>query len=965
MKRFRFPASVLALALSLAPTVGTGQAGPPHWPLQQQPGPTGDPRQDPSTFPGPTPAWTPRLRVRPAEPALTPAGSGDWLLRGAWKFAAAPEIADTIREISTPGYTDARWLVATVPGTLLASYVDAGVYPEPTYGLNNLAIPESLARQDYWYRTEFVPPETVRGKTVTLTFNGINYAADVWLNGVRLGTIQGAFRRGVFDVTALLRHGAPNALGVRISPPPHPGIPHEESLRSGAGPNGGSLLFDGPNFFCTEGWDWIPGIRDRCTGIWQDVVLHVSDGPVIGDVQVITDLPLPETNRADVTIALEVANRSETESRITVRGEFEGVSFEHAVTLPAKQTTQIRFAPAEFPQLHVKQPRLWWPNGYGAPELYHLKLSLVDKTGTTTDMKSLRFGIREISYELSLLRPGSLELERFEFSPTAAGDRTVIDKRHEAIRKIGSIWHPTLVPGAERAPALRPMTADGTAPFIVFRVNGQRILVKGGNWGLDEALKRVPRERLKPYLRLERDAHLTMVRNWCGQNTEEAFYDLCDEYGLLVWNDFWASTQEWNQQPGDPYLWLDNAEDTIKRYRNHPSIAIWCGRNEGVPPPILNEGLDERVRRLDGTRYYQPSSREISSVTSGPWEYAPPAKFFDGYTLGFNTEMGLPSVPTADAIRAGMPPEAQWPISDTWAYHDWHTRDHGVMKAFADALVAEYGAGTDLDDFCRKAQMINYVGHRAMFEGMNAHLWQPSSGRLIWMSHPAWLSMEWQLYSADYDTHGSYYGAKKACEPLHVQFNADDRRVVAVNTTLSALTGATVTARLYDLEGRQLSERSTPLDVAANQLTPAFALDETPAAKLPLYFLKLTLTDHSGRIVSDNFYWQTKTEADHQVLNTLPRVALEARARAEARAGAARISVEVHNPSTSVVLLLKPTLRDDAGNRILPTFASDGCFSLLPGEARSFTLETSVPAPRMNVTFEGWNNASQVYPVAF
>jgi beta-galactosidase/beta-glucuronidase len=342
------------------------------------------------------------------------------------------------------------------------------------------------------------------------------------------------------------------------------------------------MCFDGPTFFCTEGWDWIPGIRDRCTGIWQDVVLHVSGPVTVGDVQVKTVLPLPDTSRADVSVTALVENQSAMQQSVLVRGAFEGVSVEKVVALAPGENGQVRFDSGDFQQLVVQHPRLWWPNGYGKPELYHLRISVLDTNRQVLDSRSLRFGIREITYELSALDSNG-ELKRYEFSPSAVSDTEVIDHRHRAIRQIsGEEWVPTLASGAEKSPALKSCSDNDTAPFLVIKVNGRRVVCKGGNWGLDEALKRSGRERLEHFIRMERDAHLTLVRNWCGQSTEEAFYDLCDEYGLMVWNDFWLSSQDWNQQPGDLNLWLLNAEDVVKRFRNHPSIILWCGRNEGV-----------------------------------------------------------------------------------------------------------------------------------------------------------------------------------------------------------------------------------------------------------------------------------------------------------------------------------------------------------------------------------------------
>ena len=955
--------AILIVATSLpCLTHGDAPVIPNHWPLQRQPGPDGDPNQDPATFPkSSVPPQTPQKRTSPQRQPLTDLGAGDWQLSGGWKLQAVIRVPDSVREIAQPGYDASSWYDATVPGTVLTTLVDQGVYPEPTYGLNNLAIPESLARQDYWYRTEFTVPADLAGRTLMLTFNGINYTADVWCNGTRLGEIRGAFQRGTFDLSALVRFGQPNALAIRISPAPHPGIPHEESLIAGAGaPNGGSLCTDGPTFFCTEGWDWIPGIRDRCTGLWQDVVLHVGGPIVFGDTQVKTDLPLPNLSSATIAIAAEVENRSAAKQRFTVRAEFEGCSVEQTVSLAAHERSLVQFSPTDFAELRLKNPRLWWPNGYGAPELYHLTLTVLDSNHHATEVKTLRFGIREITYELSAFDTTGA-VNRFDFNPLAAGDRLLIDQRHEAIRPSPTAWLPTLTASTNNTAGLSAVAADSpTAPFLVIKVNGVPIVCKGGNWGLDEALKRSDRARLEPFFRLQRDAHLTMVRNWCGQNTEQVFFDLADEYGLMVWSDFWLSTQDWNQQPADPTLFLANASDVIRRFRNHPSIVLWCGRNEGVPPPILNEGLAALVRTLDGTRYYQPASRDLNLLDSGPWTYGDPVNFFNKHGLGFSTELGLPNIPTADAIRAMMPAADQWPISDTWAYHDWHQAHHGEVQTFMDALARQFGPGASLDDFCRKAQMLNYVGHRALFEGLNARLWQPASGRLMWMSHPAWPSTEWQLYSSDYDTNAAYFGARKACEPLHVQLNLDDHQVVITNTTLTNLAGLTVTAELFDLHGRSLGHQQVALAAPANRTTPVFFLDEKPVAELPLYFVKLVLTASDKHQLSDNFYWLTRRDEDHRLLNDLPPVALTGAARVDVTG---RIEVEFTNPSTEPALLIKPTLRDAAGQRVLPAYVSDGGFSLLPGETRHFTIEVPTkPAGDLQITAEGWNLAPLTVP---
>src|SRR5882672_6617800 len=392
------------------------EEGSKPWPVQTRGQAGYRAPQDPSTLPhGKAPFSKPvAISVPASHSSLQADGDDKWMIAGGWKLSAAPQVIADAAAISQPVFDAKDWLPATVPGTVLTTMVDRGIYPDPDYGLNNLAIPERLNKQDYWYRTEFAVPKPATGLHLTLTLNGINYAAVVWLNGQRMGEIKGAFIRGTFDVTQVVKSGRMNALAVRISPPPHPGIPHEQSIKAGPGENGGLMVLDGPTFMATEGWDWIPAIRDRNTGIWQDVILSAA-GPVkIGDPQVITTLPLPDTSRADVEIEIPLTNLSNESVQGSVTASFEQTTVTKNVTLPPGGST-VKLAPAEFAQLTVQHPRLWWPNGYGRPELYHLKLAFSSSAGSS-DTRELSFGIREITYELSLYDSAG-DLRRVEISP--------------------------------------------------------------------------------------------------------------------------------------------------------------------------------------------------------------------------------------------------------------------------------------------------------------------------------------------------------------------------------------------------------------------------------------------------------------------------------------------------------------------------------------------------------------------
>jgi len=913
--------------------------------------------QDPWTLPrGKAPFSQPVASPPASSSALERESDADVWTLSSWKLAEGPKVTAGGAELSRSGFPDDDWYVATVPGTVLTTLIDRGVYPDPDHGLNNMAIPERLARQHYWYRTQFTLPSELNGRKLTLNFKGINYSAEVWVNGERLGNVTGAFIRGAFDATGRLKPGGPNAIAVRIEPPPHPGIPHEESIAAGPGENGGNLAIDGPTFVASEGWDWIPGIRDRNSGLWQPVELRATGWVKLLDAHVITQLPLPKIDEADVSISVPVENLRSTPTSIAVEARFEGVTVQKTVTVPPGKS-EVSLNPREFAQLHLSRPRLWWPNGYGPANLYTLSLT-VSEGSTVSDRRQLRFGIRQITYELSLFdREG--RLRRVEVDPTSGSARNeqLIDVRHEAIKKTPNGWAESLTPSGESSPAVKPVDTLSLAPYLAIRVNGVPIAARGGSWGTDDSRKRVSRARLEPYFELHRNANLNIIRNWLGQNTEDVFYDLADEYGLLILNDFWESTQDFQVEVQDPALFLANARDVISRYRNHPSIAVWFGRNEGVPQPIINEGLDELVASLDGTRYFTGSSNVVNLQGSGPYNYRPPEQYFTTLAQGFSVEVGTPSLSTLEAIEASVPEQDRWPLSDTLAYHDWHFGGNGDVASFMKSLAAQFGEATSLEDFERKAQMMNFVTYRALFEGFNAHLWTKNSGRLLWMTHPSWPSNAWQIYSSDYDTHAAYYGVKKACEPIHAQMNLPDFSLAVVNTTRDRGAGLTLRTRVLSLDNRALAQRSDAVTAAPNSVTTLAPLGlERHLDREGIVLVVLTLSDAKGQVVSENVYWQGRDEASYQRLNRLPKQPLEAAAQVRNEPNARVLTVQLTNRGNTPALAGKLTLVDEKGERILPAFYSTNYVTLPPGATTRVEIRfppSFVGTPR--VKLRGWN----------
>ena len=893
-----------------------------------------------------------RVAKRSIPTALVPVQSGEWIISDGWEMTDGKTAMASNKSIFDPQYSTSAWYNATVPGTVLTTLVNQGVYPDPYFGLNNMNIPESLSRTDWWYRCKFTVPKDIDGNQLRLLFNGINYKADIYLNGKSLGDMKGAFIRGEFNITDLVNKNGENILAVHVFPPHNPGIPHEQSMIAGQGLNGGVLSTDGPTFISSIGWDWIPGIRDRNTGIWQDVRLKVGGDIIIGDPLVTTDILLPDTTQAKISIKNIVKNITSKTVNGTLTAKIENINISLPFTLAANEEKEITFTPEQFKELNIKNPRLWWPNGYGRPELYNLDLT-VQANNKVSDTKSLKFGIREMSYELMVNDNSQNKRVLYTPNETVNKGKPVFDYINRvAFTKDNNL--PTIAKDADTS-GLRPLSNDDpVGPFFAIRVNGVRIFCRGGNWGMDDGMKRVSRERLEPYIRLHKDANFNIIRNWTGETTEEDFYALCDEYGMLVWNDFWITTDD-TVEPSDFPLFVKNATDAVRRFRNHPSIAVWCPRNEGFAPKQLEESISAMMAKEDPTRHYHGQSRFLNMGTSGPWGYfKDPSKYYTENAKGFNTEMGSYAIPTANTIRKFIAPEDQWPINDVWAYHDLHH----TTQNFGDFInaVDRYGKAESMEDFSRKSQFVTYDAWRNMLEAWNSKMWNNTTGLILWMSHPAWPSMIWQTYTYDYETPGSYFGAKKACEPIHIQMNLPENDVMIINTTLNDYKSVTAGLRFIDLQGKELYKKNIKLDSKANSATKCFVPEK--GNNLPqLYLARLELKDAKGKVLSINDYWMTNGDKkSYEAINTLSSTTVIIKTISSK----GKTWVEVSNPSKTLAVAVKLNVVDKNSKEILlPAYFSDGYINLLGGEKRLVELDIPKSITNYNIVAEGYNTKSK------
>ena len=852
-------------------------------------------------------SWKLRRKVKVSPvPARAASKDRELLLNSGWELTREDWAELTVTDICNTNLDTSNWYNATVPGTILTTLVEQKVFPEPTIGMNCLSIPDNLCRHVWWYRTKLDIPTawTKDNQLLWLDFDGINYCAEIWLNSYRLGMINGAFMRGEFEISKFL-NDKDNVLAVRILPPAHPGMPLEkrDDFRLY---NGGALGKDSPAFVASIGWDWMAPVRDRGMGIWNDVRIRRTGDIIIGDPKVITDLPLPKLDSADISITVPVKNTTDVSREVTVNARFDNISILKTLTVDARSTIDVNLTPAEYIQLSLKNPKLWWPGGYGDQYLYDLKLS-VQTASMVSDIHEMHFGIRELSYRGKKLDP-------------------------------------------------QPVPDDNQPDELEISVNGQRIFCRGGNWGYPEMLLRLTDRRMEASIRLHHEANMTMIRNWVGQNTTKKLYDLCDKYGILVWNDFWLANPGDGPNPDNPQLFLQNARDVVLQYRNHPSIAIWCGRNEGLPPKILDDGLQQLTDELDGTRYYQSHSSDIGVNGRGPYKYVPPIKYFEEYTHGFKTEIGMPSVPSADSIRKMLDDPDPWPIDQRWTYHDFVPKGNQYRDDYVKFLNTKFGPAVGLDDFCRKAQMINYDGYRAIFESCNHKLWNDCSGLFLWMSHPAWPSMVWQVYDYWFATDGAYFGAAKSNESVHIQLCTLNDMVEMINHTDKKYSG-TVSAKVLNLDSELLWQHTASVSANKNSRTDAYKIT-WPEAMPNAYLIRLDWLDESGRHLSENTYWLGNQDKDLQALNNMPNVKLQAMLSRDIVQPDKRVQVKIVNTSNKVALMVQAVLRDSkTGERILPAYYSSNFMSFLPGETKSITIDyhNKDIDNDIKVSIIGWN----------
>jgi exo-1,4-beta-D-glucosaminidase len=847
-------------------------------------------------------------------------------LKTGWQIQSGCKLTATGDAISRPEFRPGGWFQAIVPGGVLANLVADHVYPSPYEGMNLRQIPgttypigtifanrpmpdDSPFKCAWWYRVEFDNPHPGQNRArvghpeqAWLHFDGINYRASIWLNGKRIADAQqvaGAWRLFEFNVTDALVPGR-NVLAVEVA------APTETDL--------------GINWV-----DWNPAPPDKNMGLWRDVWLSFSGPVALRHPQVLSDLDIPSLSSARLTITAEVRNATPQAVRGVLRASVENVHVSQPVELAAGETRIVSFTPEQFPQLALKNPRVWWPAPLGPQSLYTAALEF-ESAGGVSDAARVTFGIRKVTSELN-------------------------DKGYRQ-----------------------------------FKINGRNILIRGAGWAPDLLLNASP-QRLEQELRYVRHMNLNAVRLE-GKLETDHFFDVADRMGILImagWCccDQWEKWDKWTAE--NRVVANESLRSQMLRLRNHPSVFVWLNGSDNPPPADVEKGyLDiETELRWPNPIVSSATAKAAASGPSGvkmtgPYEYVPPSYWLadtgqHGGAWGFNTETSPgPAVPPVEGLRRFLGTEHMWPIDQVWSFHCGSGK-FKTLDVFTAAMDARYGHAGSVEDFARKAQALTYEGERAMFEAYGRNKYT-STGVIQWMLNNAWPSMIWHLYDWYLMPGGGYFGARKANEPLHVQYSYDDGSVAVVNSLYQAQRGLKVAVSVYSLDMTLKYAREVPVDVSEDGVTRALTIPAIDGLSTT-YFVRLALSDAGGRLLSSNFYWlstkpdvldwahtnyyvtPTTQQADFTGLNTLPLVELQSSASTRSEGGEKVTRVELHNPTHSLAFLVRLRLTDRAGHDVLPVLWDDNFIALMPGERREITARYDARqfAGTPQIHLEGWN----------
>lgn len=848
-----------------------------------------------------------------------------------WQVCSSAIATEPGELISRADFRADGWLDAPPRSTALAALLSAGAYPDVLVSTNlRDEVDSEQFTVPWWWRSGFT---VSRGGRTWLRLDGVIHRAELWVNGVLVAgpdEVAGAYAVHTFDITHVVAPGR-NALALRV----YPGDPTTD---------------------LSIGWiDWNPTPPDTNMGVWRDAVLLRTGDVRLADPHVHSELS-PSLDRADLRIAVDAVNAADEPRTVTITGVIESArmrsTFGRDTTLGPHERRQVVFTPADAACLQIGDPELWWPVGHGGQTLHQLRLTaLVD--ADVSDQTTTTFGIRQVT---SRVEPGG-------------GRRFVVNGR--PIQILGAGW----------------------CPDIFLRHDAQRIADELG-YVVELGLNAV---------RLE------------GKLENPEFFDIADSLGVMVLPG-WECGGKWEAHAGTGGAAWTEADYEIARrsmasearlLRNHPAVVCFLIGSDFAPEerladsyieeltaadwdlPVISSGATEWNNAWAGGPKECASTESRAAGASGmkmwPYDWVPPVYWYGeqcGAAFGFDSECSAGhSIPRLPSLRRMLTPaelERLWQDPQARHYHSAPQSPFDVLTHFHRALAARYGAPRSLHDFCRKAQLINYEMVRAQFEAYRSR-WdadRPATGVIYWMLNNAWPGLNWHLYDYYLDPAGAYFGAKKACEPVHVLFDYGSREVVVVNRTPHQAEDLSADIVVRDITGSERGRATWP--VAPVGAGGVVRVDKVtvPDDASTTYFLELELCGADGTVVSRNVYWLSSVPdvvdwaasfwqhtpqsqfADLTGLRSLPATSVDVLASHTCGPEGDATTVTVRNVSSTPAVGVHLSLVGAGGSTaIAPLHWDDNNVTLFAGQSATLTARyaggRARPAPSVRV--EGFN----------
>jgi exo-1,4-beta-D-glucosaminidase len=861
------------------------------------------------------------IQPLPAQEATKhPASEVKLSLHDGWALQTSAKVEAKGEVISTPQFAPKGWHTATVPTTVVAALVKDKTFPDPLFGMNlrdypgvnypiggnfsNIAMaPDSPYAVSWWYRKPFTVPASYKGKSIWLKFNGINYRANIWLNGKQIAKdddVAGAWRTYEFNITDAAKPGAESVLAVQAF------SPTEHDL---------AITFV----------DWNPAPPDKNMGLWREVYLTTSGPVALRYPTVVSKLNLPSNDRAQLTVTAQVKNGTNQPVKGKLKGTIETVTFEQEVELAANEAKDVTFTPEQFQQLVFSNPRLWWPVQMGKPELYKLHMEFyVSVLGEKefyaplmSQQAESEFGIREITSDLNSVGGRAFHINGKNILIRGGGWtpdlmlRETSQRLHDEFRYVEDM-------------GLNTVRLEGKLETQEFFDIADRdgILVMAG-WCCCDFWERWPRWQPKDF-------------EIAKQSLRDQIYRLRSHPSLVMW----LNGSDNPPPPDVEQMYLDVEKEL---FWPNPVVSSATGKKTSVTG-------DSGVKMSGPYEYVAPSYWQVDTPEGQPGrKLCNPGGCGGAYGFNSETSMG-PAVPPVESIRAMVGNDHMWPIDDVWNYHAGGG-EFKTIGVFTDALTNRYGKSDNVEDFAMKSQLQTYEGVRAMYEAYSRNKYE-ATGVIQWMLNNAWPSMIWHLYDYYLRPGGGYFGAKRAMEALHPIYGYDDHAIWVVSSQYEEVKGLKLTTKIYNLDWTEKFSQQNPVDAGPDSTAKIFTLPDVQGLS-PTYFLMLHLEDSAGKLVGSNLYWlstkpetidwaksnwwmtPTESYADFTALSQLPRVKLKVSERSERKGEEEITHVTIENPSKSLAFFVRLKVDKGAkGEEILPVVWEDNYISLAPGEKR-------------------------------